>query len=63
MSTRFGWCITNQHTMCTHQFAWSSGPVICDCPCHNGAELPELGEWVALPENKARKAPVRRKTT
>lgn len=33
MSTRFGWCITNQHSDCIRKIQWN-GDLLCDCDCH-----------------------------
>ena len=64
MTKKFGWCLTNQHEECRIKIrsTLDGNVALCDCGCHEGAELPELGEWVPLSSDSPRTSR-KRKTT
>ena len=34
--TKFGWCMTGQHSMCPAMFDYNPNALICSCECHTG---------------------------
>jgi hypothetical protein len=45
-SAKFGWCLTNQHELCTVN---ARNGLVCHCPCENhGTERePDLGDGMS----------------
>jgi hypothetical protein len=40
---KFGWCVTGHHSDCRKMYIdWQQVKQVCDCGCHNVAEIVEV---------------------